>query len=196
MGKARCLIEAVGREDDRLNDMLDAAWEPVAAQSRPRRSVTEKFIGKLAGIHRALPVGAIDLRVGGKRHGMNILMCRAAWSRIRLRSWNAPQNMAEAGLSVFNLGFIITREFIQAPRIMRANISIHALARAYQRMPQATDATVVAAMLPLSLNKSWNATCGSTDDVEFTVNGWRGRAITFGDDDSDIFGVRTYGDWD
>jgi hypothetical protein len=197
MGKARKLIEAIGREDERLSVMLPAAWEPVRAQGyHPRKAVTHKFVGRLKHIQEALPSGALDLRLGGKRRGMFILMSRAVWSRARLGSWNAPKGVLESGLSIYNLGYVITPGCIHPTHIIRANISIHAVARAYQRMCQASDAAVVAAMLPLASSKAWSETCGSSESVEFTVNGWRGKAVSVPEDDTDVFGVRTYGDWD
>jgi hypothetical protein len=194
-GKARRLIEAVEAEDRRSVDAVNEVAQRVIDKGRPSRKATARLANYLKS---TATTGLIGVGILEKRRRTTILVNRVNGDRHKLHDWV----QSERALMMRQYAITVTPEFSDVCCIDVASISIHALARAYQRMPQVNDTLIVHSLR--SLVPLW--TTNTDIGAEFTCNGWRGvvlwqesdrqcsRTDCNGERFQHLLGVRTYFD--
>jgi hypothetical protein len=189
IGKARRLIDAIGKEDEIWAPAFQDIIQSLGCRDRYRKSSTARFIQQI----RRLPsLGTLDIEERHtKRSGSTITIGRLAAERHRLRGWD--DDAEEQALMVCLQSIIIRPDNIGYRVLEPVAVSMHAVARCFQRMPQANDATVVAAIGPLiPFWIHYSEELGRP----FALNGWRGRVRLRGDvedyENDRVMCVRTY----
>jgi hypothetical protein len=140
-----------------------------------------------------LGVGVVE-----RRRKTEIVLTRVNGDRHRLHDWVVN----ERALMLRQHTITITPEFSDISSLDIAAVSIHAIGRAFQRMPQVNDTLILQSLRPLVQMWPKNGNIGE----EFTCNGWRGvvlwqentshfaRTDCNGDRVMHLLGVRTYFD--
>ena len=151
LGKARMFRDRVGAEDDAIGRAVMRIMAPLARRRARSKTFRPGDLIDAERQFRQLPsAGRLSLKVERSKTGLKITELRCASGKIRFAEWQNGATDPDVGIMKIDLQAISWgAAFVSGDLV--ASLSLHALARRYQRGFRTDDETIMAELKALAM---------------------------------------------
>jgi hypothetical protein len=150
-GKARLLRARIGAEDDAVGRSVMAIMAPLARRRQKSRTFRSADLVDAERQFRALPsAGRLSLKIDRTKTGLRIEELRCAAGKIRFAEWSS--GAADPDIGIMRIALEATSwgpAFVAGDLI--ASLSLHALARRFQRGFRTDDESILSELRSMAL---------------------------------------------
>jgi hypothetical protein len=181
IGKARAFRMAVAAEHPRAIATIDRIGQPLRAQVRLRQTPTASGLARAAAAWRSqVPAaGRLDLVIKQAASRLAITETRVGPAEFRFDFWS--EGVAETAILITRTTLAVSGGQFKFDTILLASVSLHALARRYQRAFDNSDAAVGADLFALASSLSGAVDAGDEFAVPLGDGRWVGNVTEIED---------------
>jgi hypothetical protein len=151
LGKARMFRDRVGAEDDGVGRAVLAIMAPLARRRLKSRIFRPGDLIDAERQFRNLPsAGRLSLKIERDKHGLRIEELRCAAGKIRFAEWANDASDLDIGIMRIELTAVSWGPAFVGGDLV-ASLSLHALARRYQRGFNTSDETILLELKALAM---------------------------------------------
>ena len=195
IGRARAFRARIGAEDAEVGQTIQRIVAPLIARRRHKQTFRpEHLIVAERQFRLQVPAAArLTLKIERDRHGLRIEEFRAAAGEFRFCSWNSDAVDADVGVVRVVLDATAWQPLSFSGTIV-VSVSLHALARRYQRGFDTTDDAILAELRDMALRHAGIVEAWGDFSIACDGGSWVGEVakVEIGEGSAPMLAVRTF----